>query len=203
MTTYKSYFLSLSAALLLLISFPCLAQNDANELYVLELEDLMDIKVSSSTKSTLTIQKAPSVIRTFTKEDFQHFGFQTLSDVLNAVPGHQSELYRSNHRNIWVRGVQSRYNNKVLMLIDGMPYRDSFYGHISSNFAIPLEMIEKVEIINGPGSVLYGANSFAGVISITTKHNTRDVGASYGSFGTYQLYSSYATKHVSVFGKLL
>lgn len=135
----------------------------------LSLEDLMGMKVESATKSSISIQKAPSVIRVFSADDILNFGFLTLKDILDQVPGTQVQEYRAGHQLTWIRGVQARYNNKVLLLIDGVPMRDSYYGNFLIDDAVPIENIKRVEILNGPGSVLYGANGFSGVISITTK----------------------------------
>ncbi len=130
----------------------------------------------------------------FTSDDFARFGFTTIQDVLNTVPGIQIQEYRAGHQLVWIRGVQARYNNKVLLLVDGVPMRDSYYGNFNIDEMFPLEVIEKIEILNGPGSVLYGANSFSGVISITTKKEGKSVGADYGSLNSYSVQGEYDTK---------
>jgi outer membrane cobalamin receptor len=168
----------------------------------MSIEDLLNIKVESSTKSAISLQEAPSVVRIFTQKDFQTRGFYTLKDVLNTVPGLQVQEYIAGHQLVWTRGVQSRYNNKVLLLIDGVPMRDAFYGNFNVDEMIPLESIEKVEILNGPGSVLYGANSFAGVINITTKKHGNSVGANYGTYNTKAAYAEGAIKGLYAFGKV-
>ncbi len=171
---------------------------DLSEALDLSLEDLMNVQVTSSTKSGVSIQKAPSVIRVFSKEDFQKFGFTTLQDVLNTVPGMQIQEYRAGHQLVWIRGVQARYNNKVLLLIDGIPMRDGYYGNFNVDEMIPLETIEKIEIINGPGSVLYGSNGLSGVISITTKDKGKSIGADYASFNTYSVNGEFNTNNLYV-----
>ena len=103
-------------------------------------------------------------------------------DVLRNVPGMQINEYRAGHQTIWTRGVQNRYNNKTLMLIDGVPMRDNYYGNFNIDEVLPLKHIERIEIINGPGSVLYGANAFAAVINITTKNKGRSAGVSYAKY---------------------
>ncbi len=154
----------------------------------------MTMVVESSTKSAVKIQRAPSVIRIYTQEDFQRFGFVDLQDVLMSIPGTQIQQYRAGHQLAWIRGVQARYNNKVLLMIDGVPIRDSYYGNFNIDEMIPIEMIEKVEVINGPGSVLYGANSFSGVISVTTKSEGKEIGVDYGSFNTISAHGEFSNK---------
>ena len=139
------------------------------DLIALSLEDLLNVTVTSTTKSSLEIRQAPGVVRVFTRTDIVRLGFRTLHDVLRQIPGIQVIEYRTGHQTIWVRGVQSRYNNKVLLLIDGVPMHDSFYGHFDIDESQPLDDAERIEVISGPGSVLYGTNAFAGVISITTR----------------------------------
>ena len=155
---------------------------DDMDLMELSLEELLTMDVTSATKTTgVTLQKAPSVIRVFTREDIDKFGFTTLYDMLSNVPGIQIQEYRSGHQLSWIRGVQARYNNKILWLIDGIPIRDSYYGHSFLDEGFPLEIVERVEVINGPGSVLYGANAFSGVVSIKTRQSGREVKAGYSS----------------------
>ncbi len=157
-------------------------ENDSIDVYSLSLEQLMSIRVVSSTKTEMSMQRAPSVIRLFTKNDIAEHGFQTVREVLDQVPGFEIQEYRAGHQLTWVRGVQSRYNNKVLLLIDGVPMRDSYYGNFNIDEMIPIETVDRIEIINGPGSVLYGTNSFAGVVSITTKRTGNSIGVKAGSF---------------------
>lgn len=174
------------------ISFAQQQESEADlSSYDLSLEDLMNIEVESSTKSKIKIQRAPSVIRVYTQNDFERFNFIDLNDVLNSIPGTQVQQYRAGHQLTWIRGVQARYNNKVLLLIDGVPMRDSYYGNFNTDEMIPIELIEKVEVINGPGSVLYGANSFSGVISVTTKSKGKSVGVDYGSYNSVSANAEY------------
>jgi outer membrane receptor for ferrienterochelin and colicins len=168
--------------------------SDSTDIYDLSIEELMSIKVISSTKTEMSIQKAPSVIRLFTKDDIQKMGFQTVREVLDQIPGFEIQEYRAGHQLTWVRGVQARYNNKVLLLIDGVPVRDSYYGNFNIDKMIPIEIVDRIEIINGPGSVLYGANSFSGVISITTKQEGKSVSADAGSFNSYSVNAQYNLK---------
>lgn len=157
----------------------------------ISVEDLLKMSVETSTKSSIDIQSAPSVIRAYTEEDIKDLGFYTLKDVLNNIPGIQVQEYRAGHQLVWIRGVQARYNNKVLMLIDGVPVRDGYYQNFNIDEMVSLENVKKIEVLNGPGSVLYGANSFSGIISITTKSKGRSVSTSYGSFNSVTAFGEY------------
>jgi outer membrane cobalamin receptor len=189
---------TLLSVLLSAVSFPAAAQQaapaDSASIVTLSLEELMNMTVTSSTKTEVSLQRAPSVVRLFTREDIRQMGFQTLREVLDQIPGFEIQEYRAGHQLAWVRGVQTRYNNKVLLLIDGVPMRDSYYGNFNIDEMIPIEIIDRVEIINGPGSVLYGTNSFSGVISITTKRDGKSVSVDGGSFSSTSVNAQYSGK---------
>ena len=159
------------------------AQDTTDEDELLALMELLNTPVVSTTKSAVSIQKAPGVVRVFSKDDIVKFGFGSLRELLHTIPGIQIEEYRAGHQLMWIRGVQQRYNNKTLILIDGVPLRDNYYGHFNLDEMLPLDHIETIEVINGPGSVLYGMNAFSGVISIKTKHTGASVSGKMGGHG--------------------
>src|SRR5205814_1297045 len=89
-------------------------------------------------------------------------------------------------------------NSHVLFLLNGRPVRESVYGGLDIPFllAFPVETIERVEVVRGPGSVLYGSNAFTGIINVITKAATKSEGqvqAGYGSFETTKLGASGGT----------
>jgi len=152
------------------------------DLAKLSLEQLLNAEVISATKSKgFSLRRTPGIVRVFTRADIERYGFRTLKDVLFNVPGLQIQEYRAGHQSVFSRGIRSRYNNKILWLIDGIPLRDGYYGHNNIDEAFPLRMVERIEIINGPGGVLHGANAFTGVVSITTKKVGRSLGFTAGS----------------------
>jgi outer membrane receptor for ferrienterochelin and colicins len=175
--------------------------NDDDQAFA-ELLTLLKTKVTSATKTSgLTAAEAPGVVRVFTRQDIRQSGLRTLRELLNLVPGIQVQEYRAGHQVAWVRGVQSRYNNKVLWLLDGVPIRDGYYGHHSLDQMIPLDLVERIEVINGPGSVLYGTNAFAGVVSITTRKDGRSVFARYGTYETASGGVAFGGPHFYVHGE--
>ncbi len=155
------------------------------DLFDLSLEELLNVKVYSPTKSNISIQKSPGVIRVFTQKDFERFGFRTLKDVLATVPGIQLPQTYKNHHAIWVRGIQTRYNSKVLLIVDGIPIRDSYYGHFDVDSMVSLGDVERIEILNGPGSVNYGVNAFSGIINVFTKNKGKSARIDYSAVKGY------------------
>ncbi len=153
------------------------------------LEDLLDTKVSTASKYEQNITDAPASITVVTAEEIKQYGYRTLAEVLSKEAG----FFISDDRNcvyLGTRGFQipDSYNNKVLLLIDGHRVNDAVYGssYINNEFIIDLSLVEKIEIVRGPGSVLYGTNAMFGVINIITKNAKRINGLEMsGLLGSY------------------
>lgn len=109
---------------------------------------------------------------------------------------------------ISIRGISSSPNTDVLMLIDGHPQYQGIFGHPLADAYVASD-VEKVEVIRGPGSILYGSNAMAGVINIITRKNDKEglsgnVGASYGSYNTQKYYGTigYKKNKLSAFASI-
>lgn len=128
---------------------------------------------------------APASIIVITENQLKDCGARTISDVLKTVQGVYTLPSERHIQKLYVRGIGSidtSYNDKVLLMVDGIPYRDIFYGHASIDEYLPLENIKRIEIVTGPGSALYGTNAFGGVINVLTK-SVNDVNGTEASFG--------------------
>jgi len=136
----------------------------------MSLQDLLglDVFTSASLLPTQT-SKVPGTAYSFHRRDFNKHGARRLDDLLQLIPGLQLNQNRKRHNAIWARGLLGRYNDKMVLLVDGVRMQHLYYGHFSLGDNFPLERIEKVEVLLGPASSLYGANAFAGIISVTTR----------------------------------
>ena len=145
------------------------AETDPSMDRLLELpfEELVDMEIISATKVATKLSVAPSTVTTYGYQEIKDLGARTLSDILVLVPGVHIQVKGNNRQKIWVRGVQSEFNNKIAMYIDNIPVRNAF-NEFPIDEELPIESIKKVEIIRGPGSALYGANAFAAVINVYT-----------------------------------
>ncbi|TAN52884.1 MAG: TonB-dependent receptor [Methylococcaceae bacterium] len=147
----------------------------AANLLDMPLNELMNVEIVSAASLLPTQQaKAPGTVYSFTRTDFERMGIRRLDDLLAYVPGLQLAQHRKRHRSIWARGLLDRYNDKMVLLVDGVRRQHLYYGNFSLGDNFPLEKIEKVEIILGPASALYGANAFGGIISVTTRDFTQN-----------------------------
>lgn len=156
----------------------------------LALDSLLGVKVSTAAKYALRVGEVASSITVVTSEDIERYGYRSLDDVLAGVPG----FYSSNDRNysfIGVRGFSrpSDFNNRLLLLIDGNTSNEGMWGStaIGSDFAFPLRNVERIEIVRGPGSALFGTGAIFAVINVITKApmtlSGGQLGVEGGSFG--------------------
>ena len=168
------------------------ASPSVQEIFDLPLSEL--IKISVASKRPETIKDAPSIITVISAEQIQSYGARHLRDVIDRLPNTQvigSQLYPHNRSS--VRGVtQTHLDDKILVLLNGRPLREAGQGGINGDIysSFPVALISQIEVIRGPGSVLYGTNAFAGVINIVTKEGQESTGvtisAEAGSFGTQE-----------------
>lgn len=184
------------------------ASDHGTELASLSLEELVNIDVFQAANLLPTeAGKAPGTVYRFDQADFRRFGVRRLDDLLQFVPGFQLSQYRKRHRSIWSRGMLQRYNDKLILLVDGVRQQHFYYGHFSLGDNFPLEQIESVEIIQGPASSLYGANALSGLISITTREFSTlpqlQMSAEYGDNHRSKVSGLYNSDKVQVFGSYL
>ncbi|MBU0995444.1 MAG: TonB-dependent receptor [Proteobacteria bacterium] len=143
----------------------------------------------SATKNLMESRKAPAINTVITAEEIRNMGARNIFDVLNRIPG-LSISWNQIKGLINVRGVQTDHSEKILLMIDGMSINDSNTGSPTFYFGedMMIENIKRIEVVRGPGSALFGANAFIGVINIITKepedYNSDEVYLSHSSFGT-------------------
>ena len=153
--------------------------------------------VSIATGSRQPIARAPSVASVITAEDIQAIGAADIDEVLETVPGLHVSRSPIGYNPIYtIRGIDTQYNPQVLMLVNGIPITGVFVGNRSQIWAgMPVENIARIEVIRGPGSALYGADAFSGVINIITKTaadiNGTQLGVRAGSFNSQDAWMQY------------
>jgi iron complex outermembrane receptor protein len=142
----------------------------APDLTQISLEDLMNIQVTSVSKKEQKLARAGAAVYVITQEDIRRSGATNIPDVLRMAPGVNVAQIDTNSWAISVRGFNDRYADKVLVLIDGRSvYSMDTSGVFWDQQNVPLEDIERIEVIRGPGGTVWGANAVNGVINIITK----------------------------------
>lgn len=178
----------------LLIALPLVAPvlaEDNEDLFEMDLEQLLEVAVQSPSKFKQLAAEAPAVISVITRREINRYGANSLLEILDrttsmAMTG--SFFFPQNVASL--RGnFESHSDNHMMLLLNGRPMRESFTGgeNFSVYNAFPINLIEQIEIIRGPGSVLYGSSAYMGVINIvTTKATETDnrLAATLGSFST-------------------
>jgi iron complex outermembrane receptor protein len=138
--------------------------------------------ISLATGSSQPIARAPSVATVITAQDIEAMGATDLDQALANVPGlHVSMVHIGLNPIYSFRGIHTQYNPQVLMLVNGIPITNVFWGDRSQVWGgMPLENVARIEVIRGPGSALYGADAFSGVINVITKTAAQIRGTEYG-----------------------
>ncbi len=147
--------------------------------------------VSIATGGQKELSRAPAVATVITAENIAQMGALNLDQVLESVPGLHVTLSSVRLTPVYsIRGIQSDIGPHVLMLVNGVPITQMWQGDRGLLSTLPIADIARVEIIRGPGSAVYGADAFAGVINVITKSAAEmdgtSISATAGSFGTVQ-----------------
>ncbi len=140
------------------------------DLTAIELEQLMETRVTSVTKREQTVANAAQAITVITQEEIRRSGVETLADALRLAPGLDVAQISSNQWAVSARGFNGRFANKLLVLIDGRTvYTPLFSGVFWEDQDTLLEDVERIEVIRGPGAAIWGANAVNGVVNVITK----------------------------------
>ncbi len=142
-----------------------------DDLTELSLEELMNIEITSVSKKPEKLADAAAAIFVITQEDIRRSGVTSIPEALRMVPGINVVRIDSSKWAITSRGLNGRFANKLLVLIDSRSvYDPSFSGVYWEMQDTLMEDVDRIEVIRGPGATLWGANAVNGVINIITKH---------------------------------
>lgn len=159
----------------------------------ISLDSLLNIDISTAAKYEQRSNEAPASVTIVTAEDIERYGYRTLEDVFMGVRGFYTS-YDRNYSYLGVRGFgrPTDYNDRILLLIDGHTKNENVYGSagIGTDTPINLEGVERIEIVRGPGSALYGTSAMFAVVNVVTKDPRAidgvRVSAEAGSYGRLQ-----------------
>jgi len=178
---------------------PEAAAASSSQIQQWSLEQLLNIDITTVSKSSEKEFEAPGVISVLTHDDIRRFGGTTLADLLIRIPGLVgSGVFMTDRSVISPRGDQLKpSSSNVLLLINGRPVREVLEGGIKSEMleSFPVDAIERIEVVKGPGSVLYGSQAVSAVINVITKTPTR-TGLSVMGMGTSGGFNTGATATV-------
>ncbi|OUD12669.1 hypothetical protein TPSD3_14650 [Thioflexithrix psekupsensis] len=173
------------------------------------LDDVFDVfdglvkaeKVSVATGFSQSRQQAPAVTTVITRQDIEAMGARNIDDVLEMVPGLHVSHHGVNNTSLYsIRGIYTSTNPEVLLMINHVPVKSVVTGNRGVLWqGMSVQSIERIEVIRGPGSALYGADAFAGVINVITRKgqdiNGSEVGVQLGSFGSHALWAVHGKQY--------
>jgi iron complex outermembrane receptor protein len=152
-----------------LISFfllsPLLIAQDVDSNFLESLDEVSEI----ATKAKLNIDDAPSFVTVLQSEKLQNLGIKNVFEALALVPGVELKKELSGVPVIVFRGATQK--GEVKFMIDGIGINNTYRGSIYYYLDFPIELIDRIEVIRGAGSILYGSNAISGVINIITKNS--------------------------------
>ncbi|MDH3296721.1 MAG: TonB-dependent receptor [Gemmatimonadota bacterium] len=156
----------------ILVGAQPIAGQEIPDAAVLGLDELLSLEISSAGKYAQTTGEVAASVTILTKEDIWAYGWMSLAEALANVRG----MYITNDRNYTYLGNRgfsrpTDYNNRSLLLVNGRPMNEPFYGSafIGSALGLNLQAVERIEIIRGPGSAIYGNNAMFNVINLVTE----------------------------------
>jgi outer membrane receptor for ferrienterochelin and colicins len=177
------------------------AQAPQADLTQLSFEDLSKVKVDAVYAASRRLQKvteAPASVSLVTSDEIKFYGYRTLADILRSVRGVDVSSDR-NYGYIGIRGFNrpGDFGGRVLIMVDGHRLNEPIYDSAFNlmEFILDVDLIERVEVVRGPGSVIYGNNAFFGVVNVVTRRGRDflggEVSGSYASYDTYNGRISY------------
>ena len=147
------------------------SEGDKRDIAALNLENLLDDIVLSASKHAETLEESPANVFLITREMIDDYGCRTISEALSLVPGiYITDDYSLSQ--IGVRGISlfGDWNSHIMVLVDGRPTNEQYGG--TSSIEVPgvnIDNVERIEVVKGPSSSLYGSNAFLGIINLITR----------------------------------
>ncbi len=190
---------ALLPALICVISAASYGENKASEsksaaapmdVYNLSLAELGQVQISIATGNGTSLDKAPATASVIYAAEIEAMGARNLDEILETVAGlHIGLSALSRLDSVYsIRGIHTGFNSQVLLLINGVPVQSTLQGGHPTMFRMPSASIARIEVMRGPGSAIYGADAYAGVINVITKDaadiDGTNIGARTGSFGS-------------------
>jgi iron complex outermembrane receptor protein len=156
--------------------------------------------VTSAAKGVTTVQEAPAIITIITAEEIRQRGFRNLGQVLSSIPGWIDTQAEGTQITVpMVRGTVQA----MLYLRDGVSFFDPVFNAATMSRVVPLETIKRVEVITGPGGVLWGANSFMGIVNVITKDGEDVNGVEVSAGGGHGNGDAGVARAYAMFGKAM
>jgi len=180
---------------------------ELSDLFKMSLEELMNIEIVTAGKKKEKITDVPASVFIITREEIEDLGFSSFTEIMEFIPGFYmiDDYYWLGSVNFGVRGFFSTGPmNNIIILVNGVNQMSDKYSDFPDvKINVPVEAIDRIEVIKGPMSVIYGPGAFFGAINIITndfehKNNSKFVSVAYGSMNTQKAVFSYSQKNEEI-----
>ncbi len=173
--------------------------DEMDDFFSMSPEQLANISVSIATGTAKPVYQSAAVTTVITSEQIKTMGATELSQVLETVPGLHVRIQTVTNDAVYsMRGIGNGVNSQVLIMLNGTRFSVPYKGSTMTGTELPVEAIQQIEVIRGPGSALYGADAFAGVINIITKKAKdiagTEIGFRGGSWDTQSAWGLHSNK---------
>jgi outer membrane receptor for ferrienterochelin and colicins len=192
----RVWLVSIAVSLILAATASVYAQQPADA-ETLSLEELLNVKVYSASKYEQKAVEAPSSISVITRDEIRKYGYRTIEEALRSLTG----FYVQNHGSYSTVGVRGfappgDSNGRILYLVNGHAINNNVddSAPIENDFPIDMDLVDRIEIVRGPSSSLYGAGAFFGVVNVITRMGKSQgtmISGEAGSLGTYKETATY------------
>ncbi|MDX8395520.1 MAG: TonB-dependent receptor [Mariprofundaceae bacterium] len=167
--------------------------SDDDDAAMSNLLKILEVETEIATKTKMNADYVPGMVTVLHGDELQRQGYSSVWDALALVPGMHLQISQEGQRQVITRGVGGAINSPELkMLINGIPAHSNLFG-LGQMFYIPIQQVERIEIIRGPGSAIHGEYAFAGVIDVITRKDSSQAHVQYGSFNTLNANALLAT----------
>lgn len=153
-----------------------LARNNSEleALFELSLEELLNVEVTTASQEKESLLETPAIVSVITSKQLQEWGVHSVYEALSFLPGITVNESYTGNTIVTFRGVTpGLFNNKALFMINSHPVYERLFGSAQVEY-IPLDAIERIEVVRSPASVLYGTQAISGVVNIITKQGDRN-----------------------------
>jgi iron complex outermembrane receptor protein len=172
------------------------AADDADaDLLEMSIEELLDLEVVTASKKKQSVMEAPAFTHVITREQILRYGYRTVGEALSSLIG----LYAGTDLVYGYTGVRGfaragDYNTRILVLFDGQRMNDPLYGFGALDESLPIDIdgVERIEVVKGPGSALWGSNALLGVVNVVPQRGADVDGVESGlEYGSYDRFRGY------------
>ncbi|MFY8351165.1 TonB-dependent receptor plug domain-containing protein [Pseudoalteromonas sp. SSM20] len=159
--------------MLSLISFsfaPVLVASEYEDVFDLSLNDLFQVEITTASNRGERINDAPATVIVVSKDDIKQRGYESLDEIFLDLPGMEMiYTYGDSFFSNYMRGYRYTIGTPFLMMVDGVTINSLYFNQVTQIASFPLTSIERIEVVYGPASVIYGANAFMGVVNVITQ----------------------------------